>query len=60
MAHKIAILAGDGIGPEVMAEAIKVLDAVQRKFGFSLELHHAPMSAALPSTTMAKPCPHRP
>lgn len=36
MAHKIAVLAGDGIGPEVMAEAIKVLDAVQQKFGFSL------------------------
>ena len=36
MTHTIALLAGDGIGPEVMAEAIKVLDAVQRKFGFSL------------------------
>jgi len=34
---KIAILAGDGIGPEVMAEAIKVLDAAQKKFGFQLE-----------------------
>ena len=30
---KIAILAGDGIGPEVMKEAIKVLDAVQSKYG---------------------------
>jgi 3-isopropylmalate dehydrogenase len=29
---KIAILAGDGIGPEVMTEAVKVLDAVQEKF----------------------------
>lgn len=29
---KIAILAGDGIGPEVMPEALKVLDAVQEKF----------------------------
>ncbi len=27
----IAVLPGDGIGPEVMAEAIKVLDAVQKK-----------------------------
>ncbi len=36
MANKIAVLAGDGIGPEVMAEAIKVLDAVQQRFGFSL------------------------
>ena len=36
MANTIAVLAGDGIGPEVMAEAIKVLDAAQQKFGFSL------------------------
>ncbi len=28
---KIAILPGDGIGPEVMTEAIKILDAVQKK-----------------------------
>ena len=35
--YKIAVLAGDGIGPEVMAEALKVLDAVQKKFGFTLE-----------------------
>ena len=35
--YKIAVLAGDGIGPEVMNEALKVLDAVQKKFGFTLE-----------------------
>ena len=34
---KIAVLAGDGIGPEVMREALKVLDAVQKKFSFKLE-----------------------
>ena len=33
---KVAVLAGDGIGPEVMKEAVKVLDAVQAKFGFEL------------------------
>ena len=33
---KIAVLAGDGIGPEVMAEAIKVLVAAQKKFSFEL------------------------
>ena len=31
--HKFAVLPGDGIGPEVMAEALKVLDAVQKTFG---------------------------
>ena len=35
---KIAILPGDGIGPEVMKEAIKVMDAVQKRF--SLELRY--------------------
>jgi len=35
--YKIAVLAGDGIGPEVMAEARRVLAAVEAKFGFQLE-----------------------
>ena len=30
---QIAVLPGDGIGPEVMAEAIRVLTAVGEKFG---------------------------
>ncbi|MBU0909962.1 MAG: 3-isopropylmalate dehydrogenase [Proteobacteria bacterium] len=38
---KIAVLAGDGIGPEVMKEAIKVLDAAQKKFSFQLEYVYA-------------------
>jgi len=35
--YKIAVLAGDGIGPEVMNEALRVLDAVEAKFGFTTE-----------------------
>ncbi|MEI6705217.1 MAG: isocitrate/isopropylmalate family dehydrogenase, partial [Deltaproteobacteria bacterium] len=31
--YKIAVLPGDGIGPEVMAEALRVLDAVEAKYG---------------------------
>lgn len=38
---KIAILPGDGIGPEIMQEAVKVLDAVQKKFDFKLEYEFA-------------------
>ncbi len=34
---KVAVLAGDGIGPEVMQEAIKVLDVAAKKFSFELE-----------------------
>lgn len=43
---KIAILPGDGIGPEIMKEAIKVLDAAQKKFGFKLEYEHADVGGA--------------
>lgn len=35
--YKITLLKGDGIGPEIVNEAVKVLDAVSQKFGFSLE-----------------------
>ncbi|RLB66209.1 MAG: 3-isopropylmalate dehydrogenase [Deltaproteobacteria bacterium] len=34
---KVAVLPGDGIGPEVMAEALKVLDAVQDKYDVTFE-----------------------
>ena len=33
MKANIALLPGDGIGPEVLAEAVKVLDAVAAKYG---------------------------
>ncbi len=35
--YKIAVLAGDGIGPEVMEQALRVLDAAETKFGFRTE-----------------------
>ncbi len=31
--HRIAVLAGDGIGPEVMREAVNVLDRISTRFG---------------------------
>jgi 3-isopropylmalate dehydrogenase len=36
--HKIAVIPGDGTGPEVTAEAVKVLKAAAAKFGFKVEL----------------------
>ena len=33
MEKKIAVIRGDGIGPEIVGEAIAVLDAVAAKFG---------------------------
>ncbi len=43
---KIAVLAGDGIGPEVMREAIKILRTAGKKFGFITELTEAPVGWA--------------
>jgi 3-isopropylmalate dehydrogenase len=37
MNYKIAVLAGDGIGPEIIAQAIKVLKAVGKKFNHTFE-----------------------
>jgi 3-isopropylmalate dehydrogenase len=35
--YKIAVLAGDGIGPEVMAVGLDVLHAAAKKFGFNVD-----------------------
>ncbi|WP_243369636.1 3-isopropylmalate dehydrogenase [Geotalea sp. SG265] len=57
---KVAVLPGDGIGPEVMAEALKVLDAVETKYDVKFERTHANVGGAgidnegkaLPETTV--------
>src|SRR5271163_2218261 len=57
----IAALAGDGIGPEVMREAVKVLRATEKKFGFTAGITEAPVGwagidaagKALPDATLA-------
>jgi 3-isopropylmalate dehydrogenase len=41
MTKKIAVLAGDGIGPDIVAEAIKVLDCLRDDFGFKYETEEA-------------------
>lgn len=38
---KIAVIPGDGIGPEVVAEAEKVLQRVEELFGYRFETEHA-------------------
>ncbi len=35
--HKIAVIGGDGTGPEVVQEAVKVLDAAAKRYGFTYE-----------------------
>ena len=62
MPFKIAVLAGDGIGPEVMAEGKKVLDAVAKKFGHAFEYEEMLVGGAayeakgthLPAETLEK------
>ncbi|MCX8053707.1 MAG: 3-isopropylmalate dehydrogenase [Armatimonadetes bacterium] len=38
--YKIAVIPGDGTGPEVVREGLKVLEAVSRKVGFKYETVH--------------------
>ena len=38
--HRIAVIAGDGIGKEVMPEGVRVLEAAARKFGIGLSFDH--------------------
>ncbi len=61
MSKKIAILPGDGIGPEIVAEAVKVLECLRQDHGLDIELEHAPVGGAaydahgttLPDKTLA-------
>ncbi len=38
--YNIAVIPGDGTGPEVIKEALKVLDVASKRFGFNLSFHH--------------------
>jgi 3-isopropylmalate dehydrogenase len=46
MQFNVAALLGDGVGPEVATEAIKVLEAVGKKFGHSFQFHHGLVGGA--------------
>ncbi len=60
MSHKILLLPGDGIGPEIVTSAERVIAALQERFGFACELEHALMGGcaidefgtALPDATL--------
>ena len=43
--HRIAVIAGDGIGKETMPEGLRVLDAAARKFGIDLKFDHFDFSS---------------
>ncbi|MCD8027043.1 MAG: 3-isopropylmalate dehydrogenase [Clostridiales bacterium] len=60
--YKITLLKGDGIGPEIVNQAVKVLDKAGEKFGFSVEYDEALLGGCaidatgvpLPDETVAK------
>ena len=41
--YKVTLLRGDGIGPEIVGEAVKVLDAAGKKYGFAVQYTDALM-----------------
>jgi len=61
MKAHIALLAGDGIGPEVTAEAVRAMDAVAARFGHAFHFEAAPVGGIaidtsgvpLPAATLA-------
>ena len=60
MDYKIAVLPGDGIGPEVTNESVKVLDAIGERFGHTFSYEHGAVGGnaiddfgnALPDSTL--------
>lgn len=44
--HKIAVLDGDGIGPEIMIQALRVLKVIESQSGVTFELVSAPLGAS--------------
>ncbi len=62
MSSKLLVLPGDGIGPEIVAEAVKALETLRTSGGLDLELEHADIGGAaydrtgspLPEETRAK------
>ena len=60
MTKKIAVLPGDGIGVEIVAEAVKLLECLRRDFGLNIEMEQALVGGAaidaagkpLPDTTL--------
>ena len=49
--HRITLLAGDGIGPEITAVATELLDAVSRRHGFELLYDEQPIGGAAIDST---------
>jgi tartrate dehydrogenase/decarboxylase/D-malate dehydrogenase len=44
--HRICVIPGDGVGAEVIPQALRVLDAAAAACGFGLEYDHRPWGSA--------------
>ena len=45
--YRIAVLEGDGIGPEIVSEAVKVLDRTAQSFGFAVSYERSLLGLSL-------------
>ena len=53
---KVLVLPGDNIGPEIITEAVKVLETISDKFGLGIELDYAHLGGAA-LDAVGEPCP---
>ena len=53
---KILVLPGDNIGPEIVTEAVKVLEMISDKYGLGIELDYAHLGGAA-LDAVGEPCP---
>lgn len=61
MTKKVLVLPGDGIGPEIVAQAVKTLEYLRQNYGLNIELEHALVGGSaydefgmpLPESTLA-------
>ncbi|MGI5842719.1 MAG: isocitrate/isopropylmalate dehydrogenase family protein [Candidatus Xenobium sp.] len=43
--YRLGLIPGDGIGPEVLEQGLRVLEESSRRYGFSYRVHHYPFGA---------------
>lgn len=55
MKKNITVIKGDGIGPEIVSQAMRVLDKIAEKHGHTFHYTEI-LQAAAPSTRWANPC----
>ena len=58
MTKNIAVIPGDGIGPEIVEQAIKVLDKIGELFGHTFQYMEVDMGLLSVSITLQRPFPY--